>query len=180
VRRIAGDEVVTQLVVNPADKPAAEAVWSIGTSLLYDIGFAVLAYGLVLVCAAWVGGHTRPATFLRHLAAPWLREHGAGSYGVAAVLLMLVVLWGPTPATRQVLPVLGFAALAAVGVAVLRQQTAREFPEARRGEALTLARGGWRRRLATALAPSPADAIDDQGGEEAPDGGASAATADRA
>jgi hypothetical protein len=183
VRRIAGNEVVGQLVANPADKPAAEAVWSIGTSLLFDIGIAVVAYGLVLVCAAWVGGHTRPATFLRHVAAPWLREHAAGSYGVAAVLLMLVVLWGPTQSTRRVLPVLGFAALAAIGVTALRRQTALEFPDARRGEALALARRHWRRlwdaRPVASSGDGPGGTDGGGAGEEAPHGGATAAAADR-
>src|SRR6185312_10826994 len=36
-RRIAGHEIVNSLVKVQANKPAGEAVWSIGTGLLYDI-----------------------------------------------------------------------------------------------------------------------------------------------
>lgn len=144
LRRVAGDQIVTSLVADQANRPAAQAVWSISTSLLYDIALAMVAYGLVLVAAAWVAGRTRLAVFLRRVAAPWLREHAAGSYGVAGVVLMLVVLWGPTPATRQVLPLLGFAALGALGVTVLRRQTALEFPDAEPVTALAELRVLWR------------------------------------
>lgn len=143
VRRVAGDAMVKSLVANPANRPAGEAVWSIGTSLLYDIAVAMVAYGLVVVAAAWMAGTTRPAVWLRRAVAPWLREHPVGSYAVAAVALMLVVLWGPTPAMRQLLPVVGFAALAALGVAALRRQTAAEFPDAVAGEAIVRLRHSW-------------------------------------
>jgi hypothetical protein len=141
-RRIGGDQIVDSLVKVPANKPAGEAVWSIGTSLLRDISIAMVLYGLVLVAAAWLAGRTRVATTLRHASAPWMREHAVGPYLAAGVLLLLVVLWGPTPATRQWLPVLGFAALAAFGVAVLRRQTQAEFPDAPPGEAMAVLRGG--------------------------------------
>ena len=139
-RRVAGEQVVNGLVTVPANKPAGEAVWSIGTSLLYGIAIAMLLYGLVIVIAAWLAGHTRIATSLRHVAAPWMREHEAGSYGVAGVLLLLIVLWGPTPATRQLLPILGFAALGAFGVYILRRQTEAEFPAATSGESMAMLR----------------------------------------
>jgi hypothetical protein len=143
LRRVSGDAIVKALVVNQANKPAGEAVWSIGTSLLYDIAIAMVLYGLALLLAAWLAGATRPARFLRRAAAPWLRDHAVGSYAVAGVLLMLIVLWGPTPATRQLLPVLGFAALGALGVAALRRQTAVEFPDALPGDAIATLRRSW-------------------------------------
>ena len=49
---------------------------------------------------------------------------------VGAVLL-LVVLWGPTPAFRNIWWILVFAVLLALGVTMLRRETAREFPEYR-------------------------------------------------
>lgn len=158
-RRVAGAQAIEQLVADPVNKAAAEAAWSIGTVLLYDIAVALLGYGLVVVIAAWLGGGTRPAAFLRRAWAPWLRDHPVGAYAVAAVLLMLVVLWGPTPATRQLLPVLGFAVLLAIGVAVLRRETEREFPNARHGEAVALLRDGWRRRGQTGAASSAAPQV---------------------
>lgn len=129
-RRVAGEGIVNGLVADPTNRPAAQAAWSIGTSLLYDLAVAVIAYGLVLIAAAWLAGGTHAATFLRRLTAPALRMHPTGSYAMAGLILLLIVAWGPTPATRQLLPVLGLAALAALGVTVLRRQTEVEFPDA--------------------------------------------------
>ncbi len=139
-RTVAGNRIVDSLVVVPADRPAAHAAWSIATSLLENTAIAVLAYGLVIVAAAWVAGETRLAVFLRHALAPSLREHPVAAYVTGLTVLLLVVIWGPTAATHEVLPVLGFAALVALGIWALRRQTAAEFPDARRGEALAMVR----------------------------------------
>ncbi len=173
-RRIGGHEIVNSLVKVDANKPAGEAVWSIGTSLLFDIAVAMVLYGLVLVFAAWLAGSTRPATAVREAGAPWLREHAVGSYVMAGVLLLLVVLWGPTPATRELLPVLGFAALGALGVTLLRRQTALEFPDAARGESMTVLRSMFRRPPPDARAPSVAPPA--AGGAATPTDGAPAPT----
>ena len=104
-RRVAGDAIVDNLVMSPSNRPAAHAAWSIGTSLLYDLALALVVYGLVLVAAAWLAGHTRPAMFVRRALAPSLREHEVASYCVAGAILLLIVLWGPTPATRELIPI---------------------------------------------------------------------------
>lgn len=182
-RRIAGHEIVNSLVKVQANKPAGEAVWSIGTGLLYDIAVAMVLYGLALVFAAWLAGSTRPATAVREAGAPWLREHAVGSYVMAGVLLLLLVLWGPTPATRQLLPVLGFAALFALGVTLLRRQTALEFPSAARGESMTVLRtmfsrpraagpGGSAAPPAASGASTPTDGGSAPSGSATPTGGA--------
>jgi hypothetical protein len=133
-RRVAGDSIVNSLVKVPANKPAVHEVWSIGTSLLYQIAIAMVLYGLVLVAAAWLGGSTRPAVAVRRALAPWLREHALASYVAGEAILLLIVLWGPTPATREILPVIGFALLVALGVYLLRELTVREFPDAQPGD----------------------------------------------
>jgi hypothetical protein len=139
-RTIAGNQIVNSLVATAANRPAAHAAWSIATSLLEDIAVALILYGLVFVLAAWVAGHTRPARFLRHALAPSLREHAVAAYVTGLTVLALVVIWGPTEATHQVLPVLGFAVLTLLGVWMLRSQAAQEFPDARPGEAMALLR----------------------------------------
>jgi hypothetical protein len=45
-------------------------------------------------------------------------------------VLLVVVVWGPTPATRQVAYIVLFVVLLVLGVEALRRQTAREFPGA--------------------------------------------------
>jgi hypothetical protein len=161
-RRAAGEQIVNSLVAVPANRPAAEHVWSIGTSLLYNISIALVLYGVFVVFAAWLGGSTRIATTLRHASAPWLREHAVGAYGVAGGILLLIVLWGPTEATRKWTTVLVFALLFALGVTVLRRHTEEQFPDAQRGESLAVLRAGlpfWRHSSAQdAQAPAPAAA----------------------
>jgi hypothetical protein len=165
-RRIAGDEVVDGLVSAPANRPAAHAAWSIATSLLLDLAIAMILYGLVFVASAWLAGHTRPATFVRRALAPPLRDHRIGAYAGAEGILFLIVLWGPTAATREVLPVLGFAVLAALGVRAIEHQTAREFPEAEAGEATAAVRQflaglrGHRAGAAARPAPAPASRVE--------------------
>jgi Short C-terminal domain len=128
-RSLAGDAVVDSLVATEAARPAVEATWSIGTSLLQEAAAAGLAYGIVIVIAAWLAGPTGPAVATRRALAPYLREPRY-AYGALAVLVLVLLAWGPTPATRKAIPALLLVGLLALGVEALRRQTAREFPEA--------------------------------------------------
>jgi hypothetical protein len=145
-RRVAGNAIVNGLVKDSANRPAVHQVWTILTSLLYDIGAAVVVYGLVLVVATWLAGHTRPATALRRALAPSLRERPAVAYVTVYAALLLVIIWGPTPATRQLPYIIAFIVLLALGVAALRRQTALEFPEARAGDTARAARAWYAER----------------------------------
>ncbi|HET8949429.1 MAG TPA: hypothetical protein VFN44_02930 [Solirubrobacteraceae bacterium] len=172
IRRIGGNEIVDSLVKVPSNEAAVHQAWMIATSLLFAIAVALVVYGLVFALAAWLGGPTRPARFLRKLAAPELRESPAVAYAVAGGLLLALVLWGPTPAFRQPAWILLFAALLALGVAALRRQTAAEFPGVQRGDAvreLRERRKAARERkpaigagaAASGAAPPPSQAIAD-------------------
>jgi len=129
-RRVIGNYIVDNLVKHPANKPAVHDVWTIGTTMLHDIAVALVIYGLIFVLAAWIAGPTRPATALRRALAPTLRDRPAAAYGAVFFALLLVVVWGPTPATRQIAYIVAFAVLLALGVHTLRRQTATEFPDA--------------------------------------------------
>jgi hypothetical protein len=133
---MAGNAVVDGLVKVPSNKPAMHQVWNIGTSLLFAIAVAMIAYGIVIVAAAWLAGPTRPATEVRKFLAPTLRDSPAVAYGTVGGLLFLLVLIGPTAAFRSVVWVLVFAVLLAFGVTMLRRQTALEFPGIGHGHAL--------------------------------------------
>jgi hypothetical protein len=159
-RRLAGNDIVNALVKNPSNRPAAHQAWDIATTLLYDIAVAMVAYGLVFVVAAWLAGHTRPATALRRLLAPTLRERPATAYVAVYIALLLVILWGPTPATRQLPYIVGFIVLLALGVHALRRQTAVEFPDgtdAERSAPAGHADGRWWPGLAQSTARSRPD-----------------------
>jgi hypothetical protein len=127
VRRFAGNYIVDALTTNPDDKHAVSASWAIGTELLRNVGFNILVYGIVIVFAAWIAGPSRPAVWVRRVSAPTMRDHPIVLYGVVALVLLLVLVSGPTDGSR-VYPLLVLFALAFVGTEVLRRQTLREFP----------------------------------------------------
>ena len=135
VRRVLGDRVVDALVSSETVRPAAHSAFTIGTTLLYDIGIAAFAYGVAFVVGAWLAGKTRPAVSLRRVLAPALRYHLASVYGVVALLYLLVIAWGPTAALRKPAGIILFAGLIILGVEVLRRQVARENPDVQRGGA---------------------------------------------
>jgi hypothetical protein len=133
-RRVVGNQVVDSLVASESVQPAAKEAWWIITQMLYDIAVATVAYGAIIVAAAWLAGSTHAAVAARQAFAPSLRHQLAGVYATVAFVYLLVLLWGPTPATRQPVGIFGIALLVALGIELLRRQTAREFPDAQRGE----------------------------------------------
>jgi hypothetical protein len=145
-RRILSNAVVNSLVKVPANRPAVHQVLAIGTSLLYDIAIAMITYGLVIVVAAWLVGRTRPAIALRRALAPSIREHPLYVYAITGLILLLVVIWGPFPSTRQPLPVIGIAILLGLGIHALRAMTAREFPDAQLGDSVRSIRAWYSER----------------------------------
>jgi hypothetical protein len=127
VRRLAGRYIVDTLTKNPDAKDPVSVVWAIGTELLRNVGINVVIYGLIGIFAAWIVGPSRPAVWLRRHASPVLREHAWIAYGLLALVLLLVLVSGPTDGER-LYPLLVVFALAFVGLEYLRRQTAREFP----------------------------------------------------
>ncbi|HSB39531.1 MAG TPA: hypothetical protein VLD13_10625 [Gaiellaceae bacterium] len=134
VRRFAGNYLVDALTGNPDAKGAVTAAWAIGTQLLRNTGVNAVIYGVVIMFAAWIAGPSRPATWLRRVSAPTMREHPVVVYGAVSLVLFLVLLAGPTDAQR-IFPLLILFAFAYAGTEVLRRRTAREFPAEGRREA---------------------------------------------
>jgi hypothetical protein len=135
IRRVAGNQIVDGLVQAESVKPAVHDAWNISTSLLYTIAITFVIYGLLIVSCAWLAGPTRSAIASRRALAPELRDHPGRVYGAAATVYLLVLLWGPTPAFRKLVPILLIAGLIVFGIEMLRRQTAQEFPDAVSGEA---------------------------------------------
>jgi hypothetical protein len=148
-RALAGDVVVNALATTDAVRPAAEAAWSIGTSLLVQAATATVIYGAVIVIAAWLAGPTGWAVATRRDLAPYLREP-RWAWGAYGVVVLGLLAWAPTPAFRQVIPALVLIALLALGVEALRRQTAREYPDARREDSFRRIRG-WGHSLGARL-----------------------------
>jgi hypothetical protein len=125
-RRFAGSVVVDDLATAESVKQAAGDAWNIITDLLRDGGLTVVGLGVILLVAVWIAGPSERATASRRFLAPYLARAEI-AFGVAAGLLLLLVWWGPTAQTQRWQLVLAAAIVLALGVEVLRRQTAREF-----------------------------------------------------
>jgi Short C-terminal domain len=142
IRSLAGNYLVASLASTAAVEPAANATWSIGTSLLKDGGIAMIGYGLVIVAGAWLAGPGSLARSVRREIAPILHDRRVG-YAVLALIVVLVFWWNPTEGTSRLLPSLLLIVLLIVGFEAIRGQAVRDFPDE------TMERMGerWRRRL---------------------------------
>jgi len=127
-RGIAGSIVVDTLAKTDAVRPAVSAVWSIGTSLLWGEGAAMIGYGVVILIGAWLAGKTAPAREFRREITPVLGERRWG-YAALAVIVLLVFWWNPTEGTSRLLPSLVLVALLIAGYEALRYQALRDYPD---------------------------------------------------
>ncbi len=130
VRGIAGSKVVDSLATTEAVRPAAQAAWSIGTSVLANVAWSTVFIGVVVILAAMLAGPTRIATLLRRLTAPYMRDRPDVTFGVLGLLLLLLFAWGPIETTKSLTGILIIIVLAVFGTEMLRRQTALEFPDA--------------------------------------------------
>src|SRR3954464_1665006 len=133
-REVAGGIVVGQLVEEESVKPAAEAAWSIGTSLMTSIATTVIIIGVLFGIAGWLAAPTGSARSTRRAIAPPLREYPAYVYAGLAILVGIYFLSAPTQNLRSFLTTLAIAGLAAFGINELRKQTSEEFPDASYGD----------------------------------------------
>jgi hypothetical protein len=123
VRRLAGAWVMDALADAPNAHAIAGDVWSIGTSLMVSVAEGAMLLGLIVVLGAWLAGPGRRATQVRTAAAPVFRQRPALARVGLAVLLLLLILWGPVPWTHQVVPLLLLTVAAFVWLELLMRQT---------------------------------------------------------
>jgi hypothetical protein len=162
LRGIAGNAVIDALAGNESVKPAVEAVWSIGTALLVTVAVSAIAFGVLLVIAAWLAGPTRIATAIRREAAPYLRERRGTTYAAVAFVFLLLVLWAPVAAFHKPIGLLLLAALMVLGTEVLRRQAETEFPDATFGGFGDRVRASVPRRAAAEPPAPPRESKIDQ------------------
>jgi hypothetical protein len=130
LRHFGGSAVTAALAKNDSVKPAVDAVWSIGTSLLVTVAVSALTFGILLLIGAWLAGPTRLATALRRDAAPYLRERVGATYAVVALVFLALILWAPVVAFHKLIGLILLAVLMVLGTEALRRQAAAEFPDA--------------------------------------------------
>jgi hypothetical protein len=128
VQRVAGNMVIDTLATGGGNHTAGRHIWVILTSLLTDLAWAAIGYGLVVIAGAILAGPTRPAVWVRRTLAPSFREHVGLVYTVVAVLYLLVLLWAPTRAQTEWIPALVLFLALIFGVEVFRRETIKEFP----------------------------------------------------
>jgi hypothetical protein len=138
VQRVGGDYVLNALTTSQT-RSAGNAAWLIGTEILGQIGWALVAYGVVVVLGAVLAGPTRLAIRIRTWLAPILNTRQAIVWVTVGVAYLLLVFWGPTHALRTPLGILLLGALVALGVYNLRRETLSEFPDAAHGERSSMA-----------------------------------------
>jgi hypothetical protein len=158
LRDVAGNVLVRELA-DPTAKPAADAVWSIGTSLLASLAREVIVFGIFFVIGAWLASPHRSSVAARRFLTPILRDYPVAVYSVLGVLGLIWIL-DAVGGTRAVLLRLSLISLAAVGIYQLRRMSMAEFPDANLGEMTARARERMRsrtRRGPRAAAPEPAD-----------------------
>jgi hypothetical protein len=129
-RSIAGGIVVDQLVKDDSVKPAAEAAWSISTSLMVSIATTLIVFGVLFGIAGWLGSPTGSARSTRRFMAPVLRDYAPYVYTGWVIVVCIYFLTSPVHNLRSFLTTLIAAGFVAFGIHELRKQSGEEFPEA--------------------------------------------------
>ncbi len=157
LRELSGGVVVDQLTTASA-KPAGDAAWSIGTSLLASIARSVVVFGIFFVLAAWLASPHRSSVATRRALTPVLRDYPAWVGSGLGVIALIWVLSG-VDSTRSILTRLVLVAMAAGGLYELRRQSIVEFPDASLGEMPNRIRARFEsmRGGRTAAVPEPED-----------------------
>lgn len=135
-RNVAGGIVTGQLVKDESARPAADAAWSISTSLMSSIATTVIVIGVLFVIAGWLASPTGSARAARKAVAPVLSDYAAYVYATLAIVVGIYFLSAPTQNLRSFLTTLIVAGLAAFGIHELRKQTQTEYPDADFGDNL--------------------------------------------
>ncbi len=132
-RRLIGNGV-DSVASSDTVKPAVTSVWTIISEGLRQRALFVLVIGAAFVGGGLLAGPGRHEVTVRRFLAPYLRDHPVGVYAVGAALFLLWLSFVPgINNLGQVLVIIVLAALAVVGIELLRRQAAREFPPSPNG-----------------------------------------------
>jgi hypothetical protein len=127
IRRVVGNYIVDALASGESVREAVGSTWFIGTSLLGEVAWALIVYGVVILLGTWLAGPSRYATRARGFMGPTLRDRPGIAWGALAVVYLLLLLWAPVPALRNWPGVLLLGALVALGFEAFRRVTVGEL-----------------------------------------------------
>jgi len=120
-RKLVGNYVV-DAISSPAYNGVGHRLWLVTTSVLGDLGWASVFYGVCLVGAALLGGEGRAAVAVRQHLAPIVNDSPGVTWGAAAFAWLVLALWGGTHALRVWWGLALAAGLLAAGVVALQRQ----------------------------------------------------------
>jgi Short C-terminal domain len=133
-RRLGTDYVVNAIADAPNIRPAAKATLAIGTSLLTDVAWGSIVLGVIIGLGAWLSGPGKRATALRSVSAPAMRDHAPATRVALGFLILLLLIWGPVPWTRNIIWMLVLTVIAFIWLEWVRRRTLEEFPDVQAGE----------------------------------------------
>ncbi len=130
VRRVAGNEIVDALTDGGTREPAANAVWTIATSLLSRGAWAILIFGVALVVGSYLIGPGDKAAKLRSLVAPHMKNNALIPIVVAVSVALILVALGLLPwATRPVAVLIYLAGATLFAIGYQRRTLAEQKPK---------------------------------------------------
>src|SRR5262249_24367952 len=127
LRKGAGGIVVDQLVKQENVKPAAEAAWSIATSLMVSIATTIIIVGVFFSAPGWLASPTGSARGTRRVLAPALSGYLPYCYGGLVLILGIYLVTASGVGLRTFLTVVVLGIMAAFGLRELAKQTDEEF-----------------------------------------------------
>jgi hypothetical protein len=130
IRRLGADYAVNALANTANAGPAVRATIKIGTSLLGDVAWGCILFGLFLVTGGWFLGSGARAAAVRRTTAPALRDHAILIRAGLGFLILLLVIWGPVPWTRHFWTILVFTVAAFLWLERVRHVALQEVGEA--------------------------------------------------
>ena len=114
-----------EVAATDSGEQAATAIWNIASEGLIDISKTMAVVGIVGVAGAWLVGSSPRAARARGFVGPLIRD-ARYAFGGLAVLILLLIAWGPTRGARTPVTIVIVTVLAVVGLQLLRRQTVRE------------------------------------------------------
>jgi hypothetical protein len=133
VRRLIGGGVVGDLAKTATAQDAANAAYSIATSLLAQIARTVLSLALVLLAAAWLAGPSRLARRARDVVRPALTARPELVHGAVVAVLLALLALDVVPGIRTAIAAALLVVVAVIGVELVRRQAVAERPPSRSG-----------------------------------------------
>jgi hypothetical protein len=134
LRKVGGQLLVDTLASTESVKPAAQAAFDIGSSLLSSIAQTSIVTGVLFVVASFLASPQAMAVRIRRAMAPSFLERPALIWSIFGVLVLIYLILNPPHGNRELLTTVTLLAIAAIGLEAQSRKTRREFPEAKSGD----------------------------------------------